>query len=343
MPATYENDIPPLPPLDVALSHLFNLDLTRDALAHYQNNRHLFKDGALGWWGGVIQGTLSNQFTVTNVFSSEEPGLMIHDIVQRGYLESFSSDLAATWRRAAGYDEVEDKDIWTICFWLRAAWISALDAYDDEPASLSTPGYRGGLFLHPHLDSLPPRPLIEDLFRDRAWADLVLLTARHELGWYYRTIEEWHDAAVKEVSSISDASLGPCLTSEHLERLSMRTQGYYSYTLTATDSTDVAYTYLPPGERHDAPRQAFHAASDVVRLYYLFTQWYRTTYDQTVREPRCAWEGGCHNLRPKYTGRGPRPTLCPQHALESKRKGDTERQRRHRNNRSAKRVTLNNT
>lgn len=312
-PISYENDIPPLPPLDVALSHVFDIDLTREALAHYQNNRHLLKSGALGWWGGVVRGGLSNQFTVTNVFSSDEPGLMIHDVVQRDYVESFSSDLAATWRRAAGYDEGEDKDIWTICFWLRAAWISALDAYDDEPASLSTPGYRGGLFLHPHLGSLPPRPLIEDLFHDRAWADLVLLTARHELGWYYLKVKAWH-AVAKGLRDISDAHLGVCLTTDELQQLSMRTQGYYYYTLTATDSMDVDSPNVPPNERHDAPRQAFSAASDVARLYYLLTQWYLKTYNHTVRAPRCTWPDGCSTLLPKYKGRGKHPQYCPFHA-----------------------------
>ena len=117
MPDNYENNIPPVPPLDVALTRLFDLDPTRDALAHYRTNRHLLKDGALRWWGGIINGARSNEFTVTNVFSSEEPGLSIHDIVHRDYLdlENLPPDLPRMWRQTAGCDEAEDVDIWSGC------------------------------------------------------------------------------------------------------------------------------------------------------------------------------------------------------------------------------------
>ncbi len=213
--------------------------------------------------------------------------------------------------------------------------MSALDAYEAEPASLSDPGHRGGLFLHPRLDSLPARPLIDELYNDRAWANLVLLTARHELGWYYLKVKTWHTTA-QGLSDLSDTSLGVCLAADELEELSMRTHGYYYYKLTATDSTDVEYHDLPPVERRDAPRQVFSAASDVARLYYLLTQWYLKTYNQTVRAPRCTWEGGCQNLLPKYTGHGARPQLCRRHVQESKRASKRAYEGKRRSNQAAR-------
>jgi len=226
MSHNYETDIPPLSPIDMALSRLFEIEPTRGALVHYRSNRHLLNAGVLGYWGGIVGGAPNNNVTITNVFTSEEPGLSIHDIVRNQYLEGVSPELARKWRQAVGYDESEDLQTWKISRWLHIAWISALDAYESEPESLSKPGYRGGLFLHPRLPTLPPRPLIEDLYQDRAWLDLVLLTARHELGWFYLKVKTWHEAAAR-LNDLSDPSLGACLTNDELEHLSMRTHGYY--------------------------------------------------------------------------------------------------------------------
>jgi len=326
MPDSYETGVPPLPVVDVALSRLFELDPTRDAIVHYRTNRHLLKAGAFGWWGGIVMGAQSNDVTVSNVFTSEQPGLSLHDIVQDRYLQDMSPELAQKWRRAVGYDDGEPLEEWQICLWLRSAWMAALNAYDSEPASLAEPGYRGGLFLHPRLPTLPTQSLLGELYRDRAWSDFILLTARHELSWFYLKVKMWHEAAGK-LSDLSDASLGICLTADELEKLSMRTHGYYYYALRPTDSMAADSPDLPPVERRDAPRQAFSAASDVARLYYLLTRWYLKTYEQTVRAPQCEWEKDgqkCQRLKPKYAGRGPRPRYCPSHvklsANQSKRK-----------------------
>lgn len=315
-PISHENDIPPLPPLDVALSRLFDIAPTQEGLVHYRHNRHLLKGGELGRWGGVIQGALSNEFTVTNVFISGVLGTPKYDIVRDRYLENGSPELAIKFRQAIGYNEAENLEVWQICAWLRIAWLGALGAYESDDSALPTPtnGTRiGQLFLHPRLPTLPTEAVIQDLYGDRAWADLVLLTARHELGWYYLKVKAWHQEATK-LTELSDASLGVCLTAEELERLSMRTQGFYYYSLSSIDSTDIEYPDQPPVERHDAPRQQFDATSDMSRLYFLLTQWYLKTYNHTVRAPRCTWPAGCSTLLLKYKGKGKHPQYCPFHA-----------------------------
>jgi len=145
----------------------------------------------------------------------------------------------------------------------------------------------------PHV-SLPRRKMVEELRHEEATADLMLLTARHELGSIYEEVRAWYTRA-----SARDGldPLDMCLKPWHAGLLSARARGRRSWTLGPV--SDALHR-----RRDDNLVEKVEPQCDLSRLYYELFTWCKATYDAVLAPPLCNRDGCERTARPRADGRG---------------------------------------
>jgi len=161
------------------------------------------------------------------------------------------------------------------------------------------------LDLEPHVSPLPSYETLDVLRRDRATTHLMLLVARHELGYIVLKVQAW----LRHRQGGGDVPGVPFLTDSDWSLLSARARGHtYIRTGVAIDQA---------GRSHDdAPISTFEPASDVSRLYRECAQWATTVYTKALAVHPCKLPG-CARIPPqsKRTGR-PQEYCCDEHRDE---------------------------
>lgn len=215
----------------------------------------------------------------------------------------------------ANYAEEAAKLLW-LCEVLGAQWRRALHRYAQDAAHTPAddPRLLGDeerprdemLFLSPHIQ-LPDAALITLLSEARSAFDgadrlplLLLLTARHELGYLYSKTNAW---------SSSSVPTGSCLTDWDWGLLAARDRAIESWrprsvlTTMGQNVTDVSL--------HRA------AKGDIAHLYNLLTQWVRTVQRTAQRVKVCNKPGCANPVRGRRGGgakRGGAPSkYCEKH------------------------------
>ncbi len=158
------------------------------------------------------------------------------------------------------------------------------------------------VLFQPHV-SLPTLDVIEALASEAATESLMILTARHELGYLYRKVQQWHNVASK-LDRWEHVPNG--LSSKDLGLLAARARGYSSYTVGPAGGE-----YRQ--DRVDAPTRRLLPESDLAALYGHFIGWYEEVYPLVTRARTCKLEG-CTALLPPYSGSGrPQEFCCAEH------------------------------
>jgi len=164
------------------------------------------------------------------------------------------------------------------------------------------------LDLEPHVAPLPSYGLIDTLRRDRATAHLMLLVARHELGYIVLKVQAW----LHHTQRGDNDNGAPFLTDSDWSLLSARARGHtYIRTGVVIDQA---------GRSHDdAPISTFEPASNVSRLYRECAQWATTVYTKALAVHPCKLPG-CDRIPPQSKGTGrPQEYCCDAHRAEGQR------------------------
>lgn len=219
--------------------------------------------------------------------------------------------IAAAVRDLQGLYNDYRREIWTACQEIHATWKDALYRYGTTTTTIRqirrVPEYLVGAPCHnplyslynDHHPSLPPLNLLDELCLGYCLGELLLLTARHELGYIHLRAKAWYDRAHERGFADPDDLF---LDRETWELLSARAGGYRYWTTHAI-ADDALRT------RRDAPVDAFEAVSDLARLYDEMGVWCKAVYTAIVTAAVCEREGCVHFRRP-YGGRGRPEKYC---------------------------------
>lgn len=173
------------------------------------------------------------------------------------------------------------------------------------------------LAFDPYVSPLPARELIDALAQDQATAHLMMLVARHELGYIALKVEAWLQSSHRD----RRPAHAPFLTDDDWDLLSARQRGH-KYIKTGA-STDQYGRY-----RDDAPIDTFQPTSDVSRLYWECSRWAAAIYTKVLAVRPCKLDG-CDRLPPQSRGRGRPPEYCcTEHQEEGLRLSRAEAKRR---------------
>lgn len=164
------------------------------------------------------------------------------------------------------------------------------------------------LAVEPHVSPLPSYELIDVLYGEQAIAHLMLLVARHELGYIVLKVQAW----LHRTQRGDNVNGVPFLTDSDWGLLPARARGHtYIRTGVVIDQA---------GRSHDdAPISTFEPASDASRLYWECAQWATTVYTKALAVHPCKLPG-CARIPPqsKHTGR-PQEYCCDEHRAEGQR------------------------
>lgn len=322
------NSVPDLPALHPELCWLFSLKPTQEELERYTHRMPLPAEAPAG---------ADRWFTISNIFASPTDAPRMrksYDWIRSGCLANAEGTALLTiW--ADDVDECPEserrdyqrhkQDVWRVCSDLCLVWEAALDTYEGGEAAPELD--RARLHLEPHV-SLPSPELIRALYAVYNTWSLLLITARHELGYLYRKVEDWHKQACT-LPELSMDILPACLDHWDLGLLSARTRGYLFVEPGHADSAVRAADYLAPIRRTDAPCRRLSPDSSLAMLYWHFRNWYEYVYYATVNARKCN-SRGCPRLAKGWGGVGPVPSLCGEHTKAHKREIDRQRQQRRR-------------
>lgn len=198
-----------------------------------------------------------------------------------------------------------------LCVGIAGLWKVAFDYFSapaPHPCPRLSPSFRcddpsqhdaWALHLEPHV-SLPDQSLIEQLTRDCQTLHLLLLTARHELGYIYSKAQEWRLRAHDRGYPAGDD-------------LFLHT---YDWMLLAARARGHRYITAVPGpteidgqreQRGDVPVERFLPVSNLTLLYWQMEQWCKQVYATTVKIAKCE---RCHAPLPASKGPGRPPKYC---------------------------------
>ncbi len=206
------------------------------------------------------------------------------------------------------------KDIWTACKEIHATWKDTLRRYGVMTTTTREirriPEYLVGAPCHNPLynlynlyneqhPSLPPINLLDDLCLGYCLGEILLLTARHELGCIYLRAKAWYDRAHEQGFADPDDLF---LDRDTWELLSARAGGYRYWTISViADDARRA--------RRDTPINALDTVSDLARLYGEMATWCKDVYKAVVTLRRCQ-RNGCLNTLLPHTGPGQPRKYC---------------------------------
>lgn len=222
--------------------------------------------------------------------------------------KDFPTTVGASVERVHREYQAHKEDIWAACQQVHALWLAALIRYGVSarppqklwriPEYLEDAPCHNPLVLDPH-GALPTVTLLDELCLGYCLGELLLLTARHELGYIYLRAKAWYDRAHERGFADPDDLF---LDRETWELLSARAGGYRYWTTQAI-ADDALRT------RRDAPVDAFEPVSDLARLYGEMGTWCKEVYAAVVSPRHCQRNGCPHTLLP-HTGPGRPRKYC---------------------------------
>ncbi len=173
------------------------------------------------------------------------------------------------------------------------------------------------LQLYPHL-SLPNSALIEDMRRNLDLRGLIVLTARHELGYIYLKAREWHQWIQEGQDSLADVTF---LNQVDWDRINARIRVVPYIQCTPAKDNDHRL-------RSDTPVDTPKYPSDLARLYSEMAEWCKSVYESLFKPQTCQV---C--AKPFWQKQRGRPRcFCPTCSRQVDSKKSTPRQQKHRKN-----------
>ncbi len=158
-----------------------------------------------------------------------------------------------------------------LCTGLAIEWQHTLALYRGEIQPETWPWKK--LYLVPSQIKQPSAELITELAHDLQAHHLLLLTARHELGYLHSKVNNW---CARGGVDPDDKALGQA----DLARIAARTRAATRYqTAPAVDQYR--------GPRADAPAIAYSVADGLPHLYQQFYRWWEDVYDAVTAPRRC--------------------------------------------------------
>lgn len=202
-----------------------------------------------------------------------------------------------------------NKAIKWLCDVLDGHWEMALFRYHNTPSLAQAwqvdPGYP--LFLNPAPEPLPDQRVVAELARLRHTHHLLLLTARHELGYIYRKVEQWRKLS-------ADRRPVGCLSQWDWGLITARSRSIPRWINHPVAGTS--------GEQTMMPKLHHLQTSDLARRYHQIGKWARDVQMAVLDIGVCKQPGCTNPVRMTLRGgstKGGAPSLyCDDHTTSRK-------------------------